>query len=218
MPRTMGAGYSAAIAAEQAEYVHLLELEFSGGTVRLSTGTQNLSWNAFTWTAVGGLLDYGGVEETSDGRSQGIDLTLSGVDQAVVAILLGQNYRGRKVRVWQAHLDAVAGTVKAAPQLLFEGTQVQPYEIQEDRDHSGGTVQVTTRIIGQLGIDRVRGIKANLVSHQHHFPGDLFFQHASLLAGKTDYWGTTAPSRQRIGGGGPGGGNEPDDLDGDTLL
>lgn len=194
MTRTLGPGFAAAIAAEQSEFVHLLEFQFSGGAIRLTTATQQITWNAFNWLAVGGLLEFGGVEETADQRSQGVELRLAGVDQTIVAALLGQNQRGRTVRIWRAALDQALGTVKDAPYLLFEGLQLEGYQVQEDRDHKGGSVSIQTRVVGYLAVERIRGIVANLVSHQHHFNGDLFFQHTASLGSRMIYWGTRAPS------------------------
>jgi hypothetical protein len=194
MPRTLGPGFAAAIAAEQGEFVHLLEITFSGGPIRLTTGTQQITWNAVNWQAVGGLLEFGGVEETADQRAQGVELRLSGVDQTIIAALLSSNQRGRTVRIWRAALDPVLGTVKDSPLLLFEGLQLEGYAVQEDRDHKGGTVSIRTRVVGYLALERVRGIVANLVSHQHHFAGDLFFQHTASLGRRMIYWGTRAPA------------------------
>lgn len=64
-PRALTAGNQTAIASESAEFVHLLELEFSSGTVRLTTGAQDLLWNSVTWEAVGGLLEMGGADPTA---------------------------------------------------------------------------------------------------------------------------------------------------------
>jgi hypothetical protein len=161
-----------------------------------------------TWTAIGGLLRFGGVEEAGDPRGQGLDVTLSGVTQTAIAVLLGgTTYRGRRMRIWRAHLDSALGTVVDAPLMLFEGLQLSPYEIRETRDsRDSGTVTIKTRIRGRLGIERARGIWASLTSHQHLFPGDTFFQHVAQLANSRVFWGTTGSSRLPGAGSGAGGG------------
>lgn len=319
-PRTLASGVQTAIASESAEFIHLLEFQFASGTVRLSTGAQDLNWTSQTgtasssgvtlagspaaindgiissawhtdtavpgayvqidmgavvafsavrinatsagyagnykvrgsadgavwvditinfipsvpgwnsitfvqtsyrywrleltntpgagswlneaefgfagygpWEAVGGLLEMGGVEETSDARAQGIDVKLSGVDQAILAVLLGSQYRGRPVKIWRVHLDRATGLVVPSPILLFQGLQLSPYTVDEERTRAGGTVRISTRLSGYFGVERVRGIVTSLVSHQHYFIGDLFFQHTTSLANKKIYWGTPVP-------------------------
>lgn len=188
---TMQYDYFTAMAAESAEFVHLLEFTFSSGTVRLSTGAQDLSWNSQMWEAVGGLLSFGGVEETNDMRSQGVEVSISGVDQTVLSSLLNNSYRGRTVKIYRAHLNRSTGKLVGDPLLLFQGLQVSPYNVEEERSsRSGGTVKISTRVVGLLGVPRQRGIQASLASHQHYFNGDVFFQHVSNLANRKIYWGT----------------------------
>jgi hypothetical protein len=158
-----------AITSDFAEFVHLLEFQFASGTVRLATGAQDLSWNALQWEAIGGLLEMGGVEETSDARAQGIDVRLSGVDQTVLSVLLNSQYRGRTVKIWRGHLDRTTGQFVGDPLLIFQGLQLSPYTVDEDRSRTAGTVRISTRLSGYFGVERIRGIMTNLASHQHHF-------------------------------------------------
>lgn len=180
------------IASDNAEIVHLLEFQFDTGTVRIATSGQDLSWNSLSWEAVGGLLELGGIEETTDARGQGIDLRLSGVDQTILSVLINSKYRGRVVKIWRAHLDRTTGRV-VGTMLLFQGLQLSAYTVDEERDNGGGTVRISTRISGYFGVERVRGIMSNLVSHQHYYSGDLFFQHSASLANVKIYWGTPVP-------------------------
>lgn len=182
-----------AINSDSAESCHLIELEFSTGTVYLTTAYQDIAWNGNTYEAVGGLLEIGGIEETSDPQGQGVDLKLSAVDQTVLAALMSAQYRGREAKVYRAHLNKGTGQVVGDPFLMLRGLQLSNYQIEENRDASGGTVTISTRISGYLSIDRVRGIKSNLTSHQHEFPGDTFWQNAAILANTKIYWGTPVP-------------------------
>lgn len=192
--------YFTAIESPTSEMVHLLEFDFSSGIVRLNTGAQDVSWNGQTWEAVGGLLEMGGVEETNDARGQGVDVRLSGVEQSILAVLLNNNYRGRPVKIYRGHLNNVTGQFIGDPLLLFQGLQLNPYTVEEERDRGSGTVRISTRISGYFGVERVRGIQTNMMSHQHHFAGDTFFQHTTSLANTKIYWGTTSPSSVSRGG------------------
>lgn len=198
---------SAAVAALQSaseeERVFVLALEFSpSGFLRLSTGSRNIDWNGFTWTAVGGALVIGALEESGDLKGVGVDFTLSGVDQTVVSLLLQENWRGRTAQIWQLLLDPADGTVVDSIE-LFDGIELDNYEIKEVNERGKPiTVTIRTRARHRLGINEFRGIRANVHSHQQHFAGDTFFQHIASLTGRKVYWGTFPVS---VGGGGSGG-------------
>jgi hypothetical protein len=187
-------GFYDAVAAATAEFVHLVELEFSTGTVRLTTGAQDVDWAGETWQAVGGALDIGGVEETGDGKGQGVDVRLSGVDQSILAVLLSAQYRGRPVHIYRAHWSSVSGQLIGDPILLHRGLQLAPYTVEEQQDRDGGTVTISTRLSGPLALSRLRGVMTSLVGHQHFYPGDTFFRHSASLANEKVYWGTAVPA------------------------
>jgi hypothetical protein len=183
-----------------AEAVHFVALEFSTGTLYLSTGAVDVTWNAHTWVAVGGALELGAVQETGDTSAQALDLTLAGVDQTVVVALFGAGYRGRAVTVYRAYLDAATGTVVGTPLTLFAGIQRGAYTVEESRTHAGGAVTVRTTVQTVLATQRVRGIQANLVSHAQVYTGDTFFQNVAALQNIEVYWGTSDPRATASGG------------------
>lgn len=207
MPRDLTAAMQTAVTADSGqEIVYFLSLDFSGGTIYICTAAQNILWNAITWEAVGGALKVGNIEESKDSSGQGVDLELSGVDQTILAALLSNDYRGRVCQIYYAHLSPTTGAVVDAPQLMLEGLQLSSFEVTEQRDsRTGGTVTIKTRIKGRMGIDRRKGIQSSLVSHQHYYPGDTFFQNALALMNQRLAWGTgTVYTGGGGGGGGPG--------------
>jgi len=185
--RVLPAGVAGEIALENAQRIHLLELEFSGGTVYLCDAAQNVTVGAQSYTALGGLIEVGDVEETRDDKGQGLELALSGVDQSIVSVLLTNFYRGRACRLYRVYLSA-AGTVIGDRILLFPGLMNEAWTITGTRDEGlgAGTVRITTRVVSRLaGMGgQVRGIRTNIVSHQRHFTGELFFQHVSGVAAR----------------------------------
>lgn len=202
--RTLTAGIQTAVAGDGGEEVYLISLDFSGGTTYLTNGGQDILWSAHTYQAVGGALQIGNVEESPDSSGQGVELQLSGVNQTVLAALLSNDYRGRVCTVYKAWLSA--GAVIADPVLYLEGLQLSAFEVEETRDRTGGTVTIKTRIKGRMGVDRTRGIVSSVVSHQHYFSGDTFFQNTALLASTSIYWGSGQPMT-------PGGGSNYPGID-----
>jgi hypothetical protein len=197
---TMRALKASLVFVQSLEVAHLLELEFSDGWVRLTTAPQDLAYLGDTWESIGGVLSFGGIEESADVKAHSVDITLSGVDQTVMALLLGSEYRGRQALIYRVYYDRTLGTVLGQPVRLFKGLQLSPYTVQESRTREYGTVTIQTRLLSFLGVERVRGIMASLPSHQHYFAGDLFFQHVASIANSPIYWGIAMPFVPRSGG------------------
>jgi len=204
-----------ALQAETGERVYLIKLDYSGGTKYLTTGSRDLYWDGQTWDAVGGNLSLGMVEQTEDSRS-GPEITLSGVDQSITAILLAQQYRGRVAEIRQAILNQTTGVVTDTI-LLFEGRQLDNYEIEERVERGKPlTCTIRTRVLSRLAVAEYRGIRTNLHGHQRYFTADTFFKHVASFTTRKIYWGTTAPTTPR--GGSHGGSGQPPDEGDDTRI
>lgn len=214
MTRSLTAGMQTAVAAERGDVVRFLELDFSGGTLRWTTASQDIDWNGQTWTAVGGVLQLGGTQEGSDLRGEGIPAVLSGVDGVVLSTVLQNGFRGHEVVVWRAHISD--GDVVADPIEEFRGYQNAAYRIR-DRPGAeglgGGTITVETRWVSRLAkLHAVNAVRASLHSHRDMLRraglvgaalDDSIMRFLPGLAGKQIRWGQDTPAR--YGGGGTGG-------------
>lgn len=178
MTRTLGSGLAADIAVATAEATELIELQFADAAnnptpLYLTTAAQNLVWNAQTWIAVGGRLEVDALGESTDLAATTVRLTLAGVDQTLLALILGSRWRGRTAKVYYAHLSQTLGTVIDAPVVMFVGLMNGGFSIVESRgDFGGGTVDVSCRITEKVNdLVRVRGVRTNVASHQSVIPG-----------------------------------------------
>ena len=175
MARTVTAPTLAALQGQQAEIVHLLDLAFSGGTIRFTSGPHNQVWNSNTYSAAGSAMSFDAIQESPDPSGQRLRLTLDGVSLTAITALLAQNYIGRLSTLRRGYLDG-SGAIIADPIVLFTGYMNGAWEVSEDPD--GHWAKVTTELVSPLAIlDQVRGITADPVSHQRYFPGDTFFTH-----------------------------------------
>lgn len=195
MVRALTSGMSNAAAAERGEIVHLFELAFSGGTVRYATSSANVGWGGFTWTAIGGNLRFEPVTESGDLSASSVDLILSGVDQAIVAIILAQGYIGRAAKVYLGHLDLATALVVADPLLVFSGLLNGGFSVREQRSQGvgeAGTCEVTARCVDRLAeLEERRGFQTNLTSHNAVHSDDKFFEFVDQLATKKLVWQRT---------------------------
>jgi len=198
MARVLTSGMQTAVAAQVGAVVHLIELQFAGGTLRYCTAGKDITTTtpAATWVAAGGVLDIGVVQEGIDLSGQAVEVSLSGVDLTVIALLLSDKYVGRICRIYIAHVDEATGTIIADPLLNFSGLMNGAFRIEEQRDERGeqmGSVKITTRFSDPFGaLEQVRGIQTNVESHQAVFSGDTFFAFAPVMPERRLRWGDTA--------------------------
>src|SRR3990167_4516558 len=185
MGRTITAGMQTAIAGESSAIAHFIELQFSGGTIRLVTAPHDISWNSLTWVGIGGALSFDSVSESGDINAAGLIMSLSGVDQTILAALLGQFYIGRTVQIWLAHFDT-AGAIVADPLLLFNGKMNGGFEIEEARNQDRpGTVTITSKLSDRISDLAIRkGLQMSLDSHQKLFATDTFFRFVADLSSR----------------------------------
>jgi len=192
MTRSLEAGMLSSIAAQSGrEILHLISIDLpTVGTLYLCTAPHDVDWDSETWEGIGGAIGFEGVAESEDKKSGRVKITVSGVDQAVLASLLTYNIRGRVVELYYAHLNTETGAIVSDPFLLFQGYANEGIQVEEIRDTRGrGTVDIKLTAVDRfIYIGRGRGIECNTASHQRHFSGDTFFQHVPKLMGKTIEW------------------------------
>jgi len=111
----------AAAVAAHVESIVLVEIALGSGTLYMHTRTGNLSWNSQTWLGVGKLGEIGEVRDDAELRPAGLRLILSGIDSALVASAVTEDYRGRAVIVRQGFLNVSTFVMVADPEVVFKG-------------------------------------------------------------------------------------------------
>ena len=227
MSRTLGANMATAVAAVSGYAdVWLLVLTSSGGTTRITTAPQTVTWDGNPYTAVGGAIEFEPPQETSDPQAQSLRMTLSGVSQVIIADLLTNNMRGQDCTLYFGQIDPATGAIVTDPLEIFTGLLNDRWEIREEPGDgvSAGTVSVTTSAVSQLARYLVaRATRSNVTSHNDMIlraggtPTDTFFSRVPMLVGKTVLWGKTV-TKTGSGGGGVGGGYVPGDDGYDTAF
>lgn len=208
MTRDLSAGMVTSVADDSKDACHFISIEFSGGTLYFSTGSQTVTWDGHSWIAIGGNLAVEAISEAKTLSAQGVRVHLDGVDQTVISPLLAQNYIGRTCQVYLVHFDG-DGAIVSDPYLEFQGIMTQPFEVRQTDE----TCVVSTRFTSPLTRFREkRGIRATVISHQQHFNGDTFFRHLKGIANRKIWWGPS-PIEPVTGGGGDYGGEEGGDRD-----
>lgn len=127
----------------------LFEALFDSGPLRLWTGYGDLTWNGFTWTGSGHLLEVSSVEETTDIRAPGATFVLSGVPSSILSLVDGENYQGRTVKQYLGFFDS-AGNIVADPY------EMRRYLIDTMEDRDDGVNVVVTMTAENALVDLER--------------------------------------------------------------
>jgi hypothetical protein len=186
----------------------LVKIEFTSVTVYLTTAGHDISWDSNTWLANGFIVEEPENSQHREMRTTSDDITLTGVDQSIVAIILTESQTNRVVTVYEAFVDDDGGVV---PDPYIRDV----YFIDQTSTKQGireATVGLT--LAGEFAdFDYRAGIRTTMASHQRIHPNDQFFRYSTDVK-RQQLWGGDAstPGRLRdrdVGGGGTTGGNVP---------
>lgn len=200
MSRGLTTAYKSAAAAGNVTPALLAHFDFSGGIVRLWSGSGDLSWGGNTYTGLGDLTQVEPVQETNEVRANGLNFRLNGIPSAMVARILAENYRGRACKLWLA-LFNTSGAIIADPLLLFSGRMDQC--LVED---SGTTASITVSAESRLvDLQRSRERRYTDEDQQSLFSGDLGLEFVAGLQDREILWGAGSSSTSGVGAAGGAG-------------
>lgn len=188
---------------------YAVNLFFDEGTVRLWTGSGDLSIAGITYTGVGTLLGISSVEETADLSARGVELTLSGIPSSLLSLALSSTYQGREC-------DLLFGLFVTDELLKEDSTFLSPnYLLQEDGSkiqlelvfgslinvftgymdkmditESGETSVISLKVENKLiTLERPRDARYNSAFQKSIYSGDLGLDYVEDLQDKKIPWG-----------------------------
>ena len=200
MSRTLtGAMTTALTALEGYADVWLLELNYSGGTLRYCDKPHDIVHGGNTWVGIGGVMTFTPPPETTDLSAQAMRLTVSGVDVSVIAAVLDNHVRGRTATVHWGQIDLSTGAIVADPLEVFTGLLNDEWRISHDQDDDGpATATVQTTVVSRLARSLTpRQCRTNVTSHDAMLDraslsvGDVLFEFVPTLENKVIVWGRT---------------------------
>ncbi len=201
MARDLPSAVATAIVQTVVPLAHFAEFSFASGTVRMWSGLGPITWAGQTWTGSG---DFGGlspVDETTELGASGLSFTLSGIPSSILALALGDLYRGRPCKLWLAILNPAGAVVDTY--LVFAG-RMDVMKIDDSGETGSIALQAESRMID---LKRARQLRYTDAEQKRLFPGDLGLEYVAKLAEKPLQWGVpnAAAADPGYGGGGAGG-------------
>lgn len=188
--RDISAALLAALSAPEVRPVLLVDLDFASGPVRVhswigpfaaldpETGTE------IEFLGVGDLGRIDGVEQPERFRGQDIDLTLSGIDPSLVATSLGEDYQGRRARIYLGAVDESEAALVAA-----EIVPIARGRMNAMRISWGETATIVVTVRNELADwERPRDSRYSDAEQQRLYPGDTFCSRIAVAAEAEIVW------------------------------
>lgn len=160
------------------------EGEFDTATVRFTTHAYDLTWNASTWLANGFLIDFSDVQENNELRADSMSITLNGIPNSVVALLLNDTDNQQRGYLYLGMLTSSLQIVPN-PVRIFSG-MLDSIEIEDSPEGVIATINYENRL---ADLQRPRQFRYTDATQQSLYSGDLGFQYVNQLQDWTAFWG-----------------------------
>lgn len=143
MSRISGANLTASQRAHVEPRI-LVVLAFDSGTLLICSGGSTIvdPFSLDEYTAVGGFGAIDAVSEDPDLRPNAVRMTLSGIDPALLAEALTEDYQGRECTIKVAFLDTTTLQMVAPPYQVFTGPIEQ---MVVEMDHNEASITLTAQ-------------------------------------------------------------------------
>ena len=179
---------------------------FDSGNILVWSGIDDITIDSETYTGAGTVMAVSGFEETKEMKTNGITVSLSGMDETVLSYALTENFQNRKLIVHLGFLDGGTNEVKGVMN-AFTG-RMTSMNISDDTTGSTVTVNAENRLID---LEKASMLRYNKESQKFVAGGttDTAFNRVLKLADQEILWGRQSSTSGNLGGGGGNSGGGP---------
>lgn len=182
--RNMTAALEAALIAKDVRPALFFEGEFASGFVRIWSGLGTIAWNGQSWTGLGNLIGFQGVDEGSEVIARGTSIALSGVPTSMVSAAITDAQQGLPGRIWVGLL-AADGSIIVDPVEAFVGRLDVP-TVADGQDTCTVSITYESRLID---LNTPRELRYTDQSQQQLYPGDRGFEYVTTIQDVEIVWG-----------------------------
>jgi hypothetical protein len=172
-------------------YATLAQFDFASGTQRYFAGAGIRDFGGHEWKGLGGVISISGMGDQRGTAANPVDITLSGVDEALLPKALGETdeVRNRLVTIfWQLLSTDHQPFGRLIP--MFWGL-MQPPSVNrsEASDDAGPTCTITLPCEGlMVGRARPPSGRYTNADQQRRHPGDRYFERIHVTKGQSVLW------------------------------
>ena len=209
-----------ALASPSINYGEFVKLTTSTNTYTFCNAAAPITVDGITFVGLGSLLAIGDIKREMKATSADLNISLTGINNTNVAIILSANIKGSKVEVWRGFFDSNNQIITTPTQQFFKRYQgyVSNFSITEDWNENLRTRVATCGIscasFRTILQNRISGLTTNPIVWQKFYANDKSMDRVPVIAatyfdfGKPPTGGsqstTNAPSDQNSVPGEPG--------------
>lgn len=181
--RTIDEAILTALSAETVRRVYLIRLDFDSGTVGWNTGFRNIVLDGVTYYGLGNVTSISAAKEEAGVKASGLTVTISGIDPAIVALLLSEPYINRPAYVHYVLLDEQDQVITGTPVLYFRGS------MDSIQGSQGTTASFDISLKSRLADwERPRKSRYSDAEQQKLYPGDKGFEFVGQMEQARIVW------------------------------
>lgn len=177
MNRGSTAQFQNEIAKSQNMPVHFVSVHLDSYTLYMNDSYKSIEFNGHEYLAIGHLMGFSNIEESAELIVSSMTLSLSGVGQEWIKIVLSEKYINREVKVYLGFTDVDSHNLIETPILIFDG-RIDTPTISENPDSGSSTVSISATN-AWVDFTRRTGRHSNNEEQQVLFPGDKGFEFAA---------------------------------------
>ena len=143
--------------------------------------------DGITFSNLGALLSVGEIQQDIKATSSDMNITLTGIDPANIALILSNEIKGSVVEVWRGFFDSNNQIITSPSTQFFKRYQgiINSVSIAEEFDVEARTriaiCSISCSSMRRVLENRISGVKTNLNSWQALYPDDLSMSRVSEI-------------------------------------
>jgi hypothetical protein len=186
--RDITSATATAAAASTIAPVLLAKLALDSGDILVHSWAGDLTFGGDTYLGMGRFGGIGAAEEASDLSRTPLTLTLSGIPNDVISVVLGEHYQGRRATIYLGYFDPATMILIDAPTILYRGN-IDKADIQRGKD-CYVALSVESRF-SAWDTPKIR--RYNNADQRSRYPDDRGLEFVAQAADKRVWWGQEVP-------------------------
>lgn len=192
-----------------------MDITLGGTTYYVSSAYKPITIGANTYNQLGYFLQAGSLQDDLKSNNNDMQISLSGVPNTLVSIVLGTPIKGGNVVIKRGFFDTNTDEIISGQVYTRYTGIITNFNVDEQNDPFSGdrthTVVISCASLNQLLENKVMGQRTNGSDRKRFYPGDISFDRVKDLQGISfdfgkKYTGGTGYGGGYYGGGGGGGG------------
>lgn len=164
--------------------VYFVALNFGSGNVFLHTQLGTISWGGNDYIGTGGISGISPVDEDTDLARSTLQLTLFGLPDNIISIVLNESFQGRTATIYFGYLNLTTHILVDNPFIVFRG-RMDTASVEQ-----GETCSVSLTVESRFAAwDRPLVRRYNNADQQSRFPGDRGLEFVEQTTEKQIVWG-----------------------------